>query len=226
MRDDAAADRVAASSSNRAPGRWDKLREELFGRVSHLHALGGLLDERWIVGDLGCGTGQVAAALAPFVARVIAVDRSGEMLQAARARLRDWPNVDVRRGELEALPIDDGSLDAATLMLVLHHAPDPAAVLAEAARALKPVGACSSPTCCRTIARSTGSRWAMYGWAFPRIRCGACVGRRVRASRIVRARSGRRRQRARRCSWPRRRDSVDERRDSRQLKPIQTKRER
>ena len=113
-------------------GRWDKIREELFGRASHLHALGGLLDERWIVGDLGCGTGQVAAALAPFVTGVIAVDRSGEMLQAARRRLRDWPNVEVRRGELEALPVDDGSLDAATLMLVLHHTPDPAAVLAAA----------------------------------------------------------------------------------------------
>src|SRR4029450_5048785 len=46
-------------------GRWDKIRGELFGRASHLHALGGLLDERWFVGDLGCGTGQVAAALGP-----------------------------------------------------------------------------------------------------------------------------------------------------------------
>ncbi len=121
-------------------GRWDKIREELFGRASHLHALGGLLDERWIVGDLGCGTGQVAAALAPFVTGVIAVDRSGEMLQVARKRLRDWPNVEVRHGELEALPVDDGSLDAATLMLVLHHTPDPAAVLAAAARALREGG--------------------------------------------------------------------------------------
>ena len=121
-------------------GRWDKIRDELFGRASHLHAIGGLLDDHWIVGDLGCGTGQMAAALAPFVAGVIAVDRSGEMLQVARKRLREWPNVEVRRGELESLPLDDGSLDAATLMLVLHHAPDPAAVLGAAARALRPGG--------------------------------------------------------------------------------------
>jgi ArsR family transcriptional regulator len=92
------------------------------------------------VGDLGCGTGQVAAALAPFVAQVIAVDRSEEMLQAARRRLRDCENVEIRRGELEALPIDDNALDAATLLLVLHHLPDPAVVIGEAARVLRPGG--------------------------------------------------------------------------------------
>ncbi len=123
-----------------AAGQWDKLREELFGAASHLQALAGLLDERAVIGDLGCGTGQVAGALAPFVARVIAVDRSGEMLQAARRRLRQAANVDVRRGELEALPIADAELDAATLLLVLHHVADPAAALAEAARVLRPGG--------------------------------------------------------------------------------------
>jgi ArsR family transcriptional regulator len=60
------------------------------------------------------------------------------MLQAARRRLRDLPTVEVRRGELEALPIADDELDAATLLLVLHHLPDPGAALAEAHRALKP----------------------------------------------------------------------------------------
>lgn len=123
-----------------AAGQWDLLREELFGGASHVQALPALLDSSWIVGDLGCGTGQLAAVLAPFVAGVVAVDRSGEMLQAARRRLREHSNVDVRRGELEAVPIADGELDAATLMLVLHHVSRPAAVLREAARVLKPGG--------------------------------------------------------------------------------------
>jgi len=120
--------------------RWDRLREELFGSTCHIQALAGLLDSDWTVGDLGCGTGQVAAALAPFVAGVVAVDRSEDMLQVAGRRLRELPNVEIRRGDLEALPIDDGTLDAATLMLVLHHVPDPAAVLADVARVLKPGG--------------------------------------------------------------------------------------
>ena len=123
-----------------AAGQWDKLREELFGRASYLQALPALLEPSWTVGDLGCGTGEVAAALAPFVSRVIAVDRSGEMLQAARRRLRDARNVDVRRGDLESLPIDDGALDAATLLLVLHHMPSPATALSEAFRVLRPGG--------------------------------------------------------------------------------------
>ncbi len=75
-----------------------------------------------------------------FVARVVAVDASAAMLQAAKKRLHEFDNVDLRRGELEALPIDDGRLDAATLMLVLHHVPEPERALAEVARVLKPGG--------------------------------------------------------------------------------------
>lgn len=123
-----------------AAGQWDKLRREMFGAVSHLQALPALLDDEWTVGDLGCGTGQVAAALAPFVRRVLAVDRSGEMLQAARKRVREHTNVDVRRGDLEAVPINDAELDAAILMLVLHHVAQPQDVVFEAARTLRPGG--------------------------------------------------------------------------------------
>ena len=123
-----------------AAGQWDHVRQELFGRSSHLLALPGLLDERWSVGDLGCGTGQIAAVLAPFVRRVVAVDRSSDMLQEATRRLREHANVEVRQAELEALPLESGELDAATMVLVLHHLPDPAAALGEASRVLKPGG--------------------------------------------------------------------------------------
>lgn len=119
---------------------WDRLREELFGQDFFLQGLLGLADDRWTVGDLGCGTGIVSSALAPFVSSVIAIDASDEMLAAARARLGDAGNVELRSGVLEALPIDAASLDAATMMLVLHHVADPAAALAEARRALKPGG--------------------------------------------------------------------------------------
>ncbi len=121
-------------------GQWDRVRDELFGDRFHLAALAAFADARWVVGDLGCGTGQVSAALAPFVARVIAVDASAAMLQAAKRRLQGVDNIDLRRGELEALPIDDGRLDAATLMLVLHHVPEPGRALAEVARVLAPGG--------------------------------------------------------------------------------------
>jgi ArsR family transcriptional regulator len=121
-------------------GQWDRLRDELFGDRFHLAALAAFAGGDWTVGDLGCGTGQVSAALAPFVARVIAVDASAAMLDAAGARLRGLGGVELRRGEIEALPIDDGALDAATLMLVLHHVPEPPRALADVARALKPRG--------------------------------------------------------------------------------------
>ena len=123
-----------------AAGQWDALRTELFGSRAGLAALPALLDEHWIVGDLGCGTGELAASLAPFVARVIGVDASKPMLAAARRRLEDAENVELRAGELEALPIADGELDAAVLFLVLHHVVEPGPALAEVARVLKPGG--------------------------------------------------------------------------------------
>jgi ArsR family transcriptional regulator len=62
------------------------------------------------------------------------------MVQAAKKRLQGFDNVDLRRGELESLPIDDARLDAATLMLVLHHVPEPERALGEVSRVLKPGG--------------------------------------------------------------------------------------
>jgi SAM-dependent methyltransferase len=123
-----------------AASQWDAMRVELFGKRADVGALLGLLDETWTVGDLGCGTGPLSEALAPFVRRVVAVDSSRAMLAAARRRLDGLPNVELRQGELEALPVKDGELDAALLFLVLHYTVDPARVLAEAGRALKPGG--------------------------------------------------------------------------------------
>ena len=121
-------------------GQWDRVRDELFGDGFHLAAFAGFAQADWVVGDLGCGTGQVTAAVAPFVNKVVAVDASAAMLQAAKKRVQGLDNVDLRRGELEALPIDDARLDAATMMLVLHHVPEPERALAEVARVLKPGG--------------------------------------------------------------------------------------
>lgn len=123
-----------------AAGQWAQMRLELFGRRFDLHALLALLDPTWTVGDLGCGTGQLAEALAPFVARLVAIDDSDAMLDAAERRLAPLANVELRRGSIEALPIDDSSLDVALLVLVLHHLPEPARSLERAARTLKPGG--------------------------------------------------------------------------------------
>jgi ArsR family transcriptional regulator len=121
-----------------AAGKWDRLRGDLFGDTFYFWAVLGLIDPTLTVGDLGCGTGQLAATVAPHVRRVIAVDASIDMLDAARKRFADQPNVDVRQGELEALPIKDRELDAAFLSLVLHYSPDPARTLAEVARVCRP----------------------------------------------------------------------------------------
>src|SRR3981189_1988309 len=53
---------------------------------------------RAAVADLGCGTGSVAAQIAPWVARVIGVDSSSAMLKAAARRTEALANVELRRG--------------------------------------------------------------------------------------------------------------------------------
>jgi ArsR family transcriptional regulator len=123
-----------------AAGQWDRLREELFGAQVHLRALPALLDDSLVAGDLGCGTGTLTAAIAPFVARVVGVDASAEMLDAARRRTAALENVDLRQGELESLPLDTSCLDAALMMLVLHYMPEPPRAIAEAGRVVRAGG--------------------------------------------------------------------------------------
>lgn len=120
-----------------APAVWDRMRAELIGQRTDLLALLELLDDSWVVGDLGCGTGHVSEAIAPSVGRVIAVDESGPMLTAARKRLAPFENVELRSGQLEQLPIEDAALDAAMLFLVAHYVADPEPVTTELTRVMK-----------------------------------------------------------------------------------------
>lgn len=123
-----------------ASAEWDALRTSMFGAGADISAALALLDPRWVVGDLGCGTGGLSAALAPHVAQVHAVDASPAMLEAARTRLNTISNVTVHEGALETLPLPNASLDVAVLSLVLHHVAEPARALREVRRVLRPNG--------------------------------------------------------------------------------------
>jgi ubiquinone/menaquinone biosynthesis C-methylase UbiE len=123
-----------------AADQWDAMRTGLFGARAGMEGLLALLSEDLVVGDLGCGTGTIAEELARYVGRVVAVDESESMLKSARTRLRGHDNVELRSGQLEALPVADGELDAAVMSLVLQYVPDPARALAEARRVLKDGG--------------------------------------------------------------------------------------
>jgi ArsR family transcriptional regulator len=112
----------------------------MYGSHFYLQALLGLLPSDWTVAELGCGTGAIAEALAPFVRRVVGVDASSPMLDLAQRRLERFDNVDLLPGELESLPLEDGEVDVATMILVLHNLERPEAAIAEAARCLRPNG--------------------------------------------------------------------------------------
>ncbi|UCD76826.1 MAG: metalloregulator ArsR/SmtB family transcription factor [Phycisphaerales bacterium] len=124
----------------RVGSEWDHLRRDLFGDQFTTEALLGLVTSEWVVADVGCGSGNAAEFLAPFVKKVIAIDREPAMLDAARQRLAEYDNIEFRGGDMANLPVADGELDAAAVYLVMHHLKDPQSAVLEIARALKPGG--------------------------------------------------------------------------------------
>lgn len=125
-----------------AAADWDKLRGDLYGERFTFEAILALLPKEYVVADLGCGTGSLVAQLAPHVKQVIGIDASPAMLKAARKRVSGLNNVDLRRGDLGSLPLEDATCDAALCVLALTYVDDPGACVREMARVLKPGRKC------------------------------------------------------------------------------------
>lgn len=89
--------------------------------------------------DVGCGPGALTAELVDRLgaAAIVAVDPSDSFVDAARAR---HPGVEVHLAGAEALPVPDGSVDAALAQLVVHFMSDPLAGLREMRRVTRPGG--------------------------------------------------------------------------------------
>ncbi len=102
----------------------------------------GLLLPPLTVADLGCGEGYLTIEVARWAKRVVGVDRSRDVLARARdlARRRRATNIVWKRGEIEAVPLADASVDLVLLSQALHHASSPAAALCEAVRIAGPGG--------------------------------------------------------------------------------------
>ena len=127
---------------------------ERYEEEGNLHSIWGLLAAEAIAGltprpdwtvvaDVGCGTGASTRSLAarlPRAARLVGVEpAAGMRAVAARACAAD-PRIELRDGAFEALPLEDGSLDALFSMWAFHWAVDPERALDEMVRVLKPDG--------------------------------------------------------------------------------------
>lgn len=97
--------------------------------------------------DAGCGSGLLALLAHLRGARVTGLDASTPLIKVARERLAE---ADLRVGELETLPFEDGSFDAATAVNSIFYASDMAAAMSELARVVRP-----------------GGRVAVTGWGPP-----------------------------------------------------------
>jgi ubiquinone/menaquinone biosynthesis C-methylase UbiE len=103
--------------------------------------------------DAACGTGRHAAKLAELGHQVIGVDTTNAMLDVARAKV---PAAEFRVGRLEALPVDDATVDVLTCTLALTHVEQLGPVICEFARVLRP-GGCAVLSDMHPIATMTGS---------------------------------------------------------------------
>jgi ArsR family transcriptional regulator len=90
--------------------------------------------------DIASGDGVLAELLAPHAGRYVCIDASPRVVAAAAERLRRFANVEVREGDMHALPCADASFDLVVLMHALTYAARPAQAVAEAARVLRPGG--------------------------------------------------------------------------------------
>ncbi|WP_164156200.1 ArsR/SmtB family transcription factor [Sandarakinorhabdus rubra] len=92
--------------------------------------------------DVGTGTGRMIELLGGQARTALGIDRSPEMLRLARNRLdaAGLAQARVQAGDMYALPLGAAAADTIVLHQVLHFADDPAAVLAESSRVLRPGG--------------------------------------------------------------------------------------
>lgn len=125
----------------RIADRWDQMRTGYFADAVREAAIAqAYLRPEMTVADVGCGTGFLAAGLAPLVRRVYALDASPAMLEGARRNLAAFANLVYLPADGSALPLSDASVDVALANMYLHHCPDPAAAIRELARILRPGG--------------------------------------------------------------------------------------
>lgn len=126
---------------DRIAGEWDVIGSDFARGTGRLEAIGCLVPPGLVVADVGCGTGYLARELGRRVSRVICIDSSTAMLERARENLSGLPaKIEYRVGSMESLPLADAEVDAACAHMVLHHLAEPAAGLAEMARAVRPGG--------------------------------------------------------------------------------------
>ncbi len=140
------ADRAAAAQRYFAShaANWDALRslhvaESEVEAACH-RALAGAPIGRLV--DIGTGTGRMIELFGPEADKALGIDRSPEMLRLARAKLAQagLTTVELRQGDMYALPLPSGSAETVIIHQVLHYAQNPAAAVAEAARLLGPGG--------------------------------------------------------------------------------------
>jgi ubiquinone/menaquinone biosynthesis C-methylase UbiE len=90
--------------------------------------------------DVGGGFGRLSVVLAEYADTVTLTDPSRQQLEIARHFLARCPSVRSRQMVASELEFPDAGVDLVAMVRVMHHLPEPARVLAEISRILRPGG--------------------------------------------------------------------------------------
>jgi ubiquinone/menaquinone biosynthesis C-methylase UbiE len=100
--------------------------------------------------EIGCGTGIISLGVAPFAGQIVGADISPQMIEVARHKAQEASvdNVEFQVCDGYSLPFEDEVFDAVLIFNTLHAVKEPATMLAEARRLLKPAGHLLTATDC------------------------------------------------------------------------------
>jgi len=127
---------------NRHARQWDELKQASLPLISYQGALLERIGGGDLLVEIGLGTGSLLPRLSPQWRRLIGIDQSPAMLAEAGRRVQSLEGceIELRLGEMAALPLPDGQAEAVLMNMVLHHASQPARVLQDVRRVLRPGG--------------------------------------------------------------------------------------
>jgi len=121
--------------------RWDRMQQSFFSENVRKAAVArAQVRPGELAADIGAGTGFMTEELIKNELRVIAVDRSGSMIEEMKKKFSRYDEIEYRIGDFNNLPLQNETVDYVFANMYLHHVEIPQLAIDEVVRILRPAG--------------------------------------------------------------------------------------